>query len=84
MVIISNIRIMTKEELVFLFNNLHSEDKNGGIQAVVHDVNGGSFVTDSIRLDMDGGRLIISQLNSPTYESNKTNWQKELTFVEKA
>ena len=78
----SNIRIMTKEQLVFLFNNLHSEDKNGSIEAVVHDVNGGMFVTDSIRLDMDGGRLIISQQNSPSYESNKLNWEKELAFVE--
>ncbi len=74
---------MTKEQLVFLFNNLHSEDKSGSIEAVVHDVNGGTFVTDSIRLDMDGGRLIVCQQNSPSYESNKTNWEQELTFVEK-
>ena len=74
---------MTKEQLVFLFNNLHSEDKNGSIEAVVHDVNGGTFVTDSIRLDMDGGRLIICQQNSPSYESNKLNWEQELTFAEK-
>ena len=73
---------MTKEELVFLFNNLHKEDKNGSIEAVVHDVNGGTFVTDSIRLDMDGGRLIICQQNSPSYESNKLNWEQELAFVE--
>jgi hypothetical protein len=52
---------MTKEQLVFLINNLHPEDKSGGIEAVVHDVNGGTFVTDSIRLDMDGGRLIINE-----------------------
>ena len=72
---------MTKEQLVFLINNLHPEDKSGGIEAVVHDVNGGTFVTDSIRLDMDGGRLIICQKNSPSYESNKSNWTKELEFV---
>tara|TARA_R110000796_G_scaffold59753_1_gene137954 strand:+ start:255 stop:485 length:231 start_codon:yes stop_codon:yes gene_type:complete len=74
---------MTKEELVFLFNHLHSEDQNGTIEAIVHDVNGGLFKTDSIRLDMDGGRLIISQINSPSYESNKLNWTKELEFAEK-
>ena len=74
---------MTKEQLVFLFNNLHSEDQNGTIEAIVHDVNGGLFKTDSIRLDMDGGRLIISQINSPSYESNKLNWTKELEFAEK-
>ena len=74
---------MTKEQLVFLIKNLQSDEKSGGIEAVVHDVNGGTFVTDSIRLDMDGGRLIVSQMNSPTYESNKINWEQELTFVEK-
>lgn len=72
---------MKKEELIKLIENLHPEDKSGGIEAVVHDVNGGTFVTDSIRLDMDGGRLIISQINSPSYESNKLNWEQELEFV---
>lgn len=72
---------MTKEQLVFLIKNLHPEDKSGSIEAVVHDVNGGTFVTDSIRLDMDGGRLIICQKNSPSYKSNKLNWEQELNFV---
>ena len=74
---------MRKEELVKLFNHLHKEDKDGIIEAVVHDVNGGMFTTDSIRLDMDGGRLIISQINSPSYELNKSNWQQELEFARK-
>ena len=73
-------RLVRKEELVQLIKNLPCEDKSGEIVATVHDVNGGTFQTDSIRLDMDGGRLIISQLNSPTYESNKNNWKKELDF----
>jgi len=72
---------MRKEELVTLFEKLHHEDTNGKIEAVVHDVNGGMFKTDSIRLDMDGGRLIICQMNSPCYESNKENWKQELEFV---
>ena len=72
---------MRKEELVQLFNHLHKEDTNGTIEAVVHDVNGGTFKTDSIRLDMDGGRLIICQKNSPSYKSNKLNWEQELNFV---
>jgi len=72
---------MKKEELIELITNLHSEDKNGNIEALVYDVNGGQFKTDSIRLDMDGGRLIISQLNSPTYQSNKENWKTELEFL---
>jgi hypothetical protein len=32
---------------------------------------------------MDGGRLIISQKNSPSYESNKLNWKQELEFAKK-
>ena len=71
---------MRKEELVHLINHLHKEDTNGIIEAVVHDVNGGTFRTDSIRLDMDGGRLIVCQMNSPCYESNKKNWKQELNF----
>ena len=71
---------MRKEELIKLIKNLPCEDKSGIITATVHDVNGGSFQTDSIRLDMDGGRLIVCQLNSPSYESNKNNWEKELEF----
>ena len=69
-----------KEQLIELIENLHSEDLNGEIEAIVHDVNGGMFVSDSIRLDMDGGRLIVCQKNSPCYESNKENWQQELNF----
>mgnify|MGYP000211024956 FL=1 len=72
---------MRKEELIHLINHLHKEDTNGIIEAVVHDVNGGTFRTDSIRLDMDGGRLIICQMNSPCYETNKTNWEQELNFI---
>ena len=35
---------MRKEELIELIENLHSEDKSGSIEAIVHDVNGGTFV----------------------------------------
>tara|TARA_B100001996_G_C18546301_1_gene549022 strand:+ start:51 stop:272 length:222 start_codon:yes stop_codon:yes gene_type:complete len=72
---------MRKEELIHLINHLHTDDKHGIIEAIVHDVNGGQFTTDSIRLDMDSGRLIICQMNSPCYESNKNNWKKELDFL---
>jgi hypothetical protein len=74
---------MKKEELVELVSNLRCEDKHGQMEAIVYDVNGGRFITDSIRLDMDGGRLIISQLNSPSYETNKQNWKQELEFARK-
>ena len=72
---------MKKEEVIELIMNLHPEDKNGNIEAIVYDVNGGMFITDSIRLDMDGGRIIICQQNSPCYESNKVNWAQELAFA---
>ena len=75
---------MTKEEIVEQITKLKSdEDKHGKIEAIVYDVNGGMFTTDSIRLDMDGGRLIVSQINSPSYDSNKKNWQQELEFARK-
>ena len=72
---------MKKEELIELIENLHSEDKSGSIEAIIHDVHGGTFVSDSIRLDMDGGRLITCQMNSPCYESYKKNWEQELNFT---
>jgi len=74
---------MTKEELVFLFKHLHKEDRNGIMDCVVHDRHGGTFTTDSIRIDMDGGRIIVCQQSSPCYESNKLNWKQELEFAKK-
>jgi len=74
---------MKKEELLFLVNHLHSEDKNGIIECIVHDRHGGGFKTDSIRLDMDGGRLIVCQQDSQQYDSNKHNWKQELEFAKK-
>ena len=71
---------MKKQELVKLFENLPNEDKEGHIEGIFFDRFGGITYTDSIRLDMDGGRLIVCQLNSPCYESNKKNWQQELNF----
>jgi len=74
---------MKKEELVYLFERLTTEDSVGNITAIVHDANNGQFITDSIRLDMDGGRLIIVQKGSEMYERNKKNWRQELEFYKK-
>jgi len=71
---------MRKEELVYLFNKLNNEDSVGQITAIVYDANDGQFITDSIRLDMDGGRLIIAQKGCNNYERNKKNWKQELEF----
>ena len=37
--------------------------------------------TDSIRIDMDGGRVILAQKGSGEAQTNKNNWQKELEFA---
>ena len=71
---------MKKEELAGNINR--TPDKNGIID-VGGDRHGGTFTTDSIRLDMDGGRLIVCQQDSPCYETNKTNWKQELEFAKK-
>jgi hypothetical protein len=36
--------------------------------------------TDSLRVDMDGGRIILSEEKSTMYETNKRNWIQELIF----
>jgi len=71
---------MKKEQIVTLIENLHSEDKQGNIEAIFIGRHGEVIKTDSIRLDMDGGRLIIVQEGADQYTSNKENWEKELEF----
>lgn len=71
---------MKKEELVKIFSDLHPEDSQGSMQAVVHLKDGTSLVTDSIRIDMDGGRVIVAEQDSCFYEANKRNWLQELLF----
>jgi|TARA_B100001094_G_C17814441_1_gene615424 hypothetical protein len=71
---------MKKEEIVTLIENLHPEDKQGNIEAIFIGRHGEVIKTDSIRLDMDGGRLIIVQEGTSQYTSNKENWEQELEF----
>jgi len=71
---------MKKEEIVTLIENLHPEDKQGNIEATFIGRHGEIVKTDSIRLDMDGGRLIIAQKGTDQYVSNKENWEQELEF----
>ena len=73
---------MTKEELVYLIENLNSEDRNGTIEGIFIGRHGERVLTDSIRVDMDGGRIIIAQAGTEAYDINKSNWQTELTFVQ--
>ena len=71
---------MTKQELIELIENLPGEDKEGRMEAVFSDRYGAIITTDSIRLDMDGGRIIIAQKGSGYYTTNKSNWEQELEF----
>ena len=72
---------MTKEELLELMTNLHPEDTKGEMIGIFIGRHGEVVTTDSIRIDMDGGRVILAQKGSGEAETNKRNWQKELEFV---
>ena len=74
---------MKKEELIQLIKNLSTEDTKGNIEGIFYDRFGSKIITDSIRLDMDGGRIIMVQEGSDNYTTNKHNWQRELEFSEK-
>jgi hypothetical protein len=41
------------------------------------------ITTDSIRIDMDGGRIILAQEGSGHEAMNDSNWQQELKFARK-
>ena len=74
------IYIMKKEELVEIFSDLHPEDTAGSMTGEVHLNDGTVIKTDSLRVDMDGGRIILSEESSLMYETNKRNWIQELIF----
>ena len=71
---------MKKEELVEIFSNLHPEDSTGEMIGEVHLANGDVIKTDSLRVDMDGGRIIPSEVKPSMHEVNKRNWIQELIF----
>lgn len=72
---------MTKQELIELINGLPSEDTTGELIGIFIGRHGEVVTTDSIRIDMDGGRVILAQRGSGEAETNKRNWQKELEFI---
>ena len=73
---------MKKEELVEIFSNLHPEDSAGNMIGEIHLADGTVLKTDSLRIDMDGGRIILSEEASNMYETNKRNWIQELIFYQ--
>ena len=72
---------MNKEELIELIKGLHPEDTKGEMSGVFIGRHGEVITTDSIRIDMDGGRVILAQRGSGEAKTNKNNWQKELEFI---
>lgn len=72
---------MLKQELIELINNLPTEDTQGELVGIFIGRHGEVVTTDSIRIDMDGGRVILAQKGSGEAETNKRNWQKELEFI---
>ena len=74
---------MRKEELIELIENLHKEDTQGKLTGVFMGRHGEVITTDSIRIDMDGGRVILAQEGSGHEAKNDSNWQQELNFVRK-
>ena len=73
---------MKKEELVEIISNLHPEDSAGNMIGEIHLADGTVLETDSLRIDMDGGRIILSEEASNMYETNKRNWIQELIFYQ--
>lgn len=72
---------MTKQELIELIESLHPEDTKGELTGIFIGRHGELITTDSIRIDMDGGRVILAQKGSGEAQTNKNNWQKELEFA---
>jgi len=72
---------VTKQELIELIESLHPEDTKGELTGIFIGRHGEVINTDSIRIDMDGGRVILAQKGSGEAQTNKNNWQKELEFA---
>ena len=71
---------MNKQELVEVFKDLHPEDTSGEIIGEVYLDDGTKIQTDSIRIDMDGGRIILASKKSNMHAINNKNWILELIF----
>jgi len=72
---------VTKQEIIELIESLHPEDTKGELTGIFIGRHGEVITTESIRIDMDGGRVILAQKGSGEAQTNKNNWQKELEFA---
>jgi len=75
---------MKKEELIELIKNLPTEDTTGEMVGIFIGRHGEIISTNSIRIDMDGGRVILAQEGSGQSKINQNNWEKELEFLRNA
>ena len=73
---------MNKQELVEVFKDLHPEDASGEIIGKVYLDDETKIETDSIRIDMDGGRIILVSKKSNMHAINNQNWIQELIFYQ--
>ena len=64
---------MKKEELVEIFSNLQPEESTRQMIGKVQLGNGEVIKKDSLRVDMDGGRIILSEDKTSMHEVNKKN-----------
>ena len=74
---------MKIKELKKLIDGCHVEDLNNELEAIIISKENKIFVSDSIRLDTDSGRLIIATQDSEQFKLNKLNAKKEMDFAKK-
>ena len=74
---------MKIKELKKLIDGCHVEDLNNELEAIIISKENKIFVSDSIRLDTDSGRLIIATQDSEQFKLNKLNAKKEMEFAKK-
>ena len=74
---------MKIKDLKKLIDGCHVEDLNNELEAIVISKMNKIFVSSSIRLDTDSGRLIIATQESEQFKLNKLNAKKEMEFAKK-
>ena len=74
---------MKIKDLKKLIDGCHVEDLNNELEAIVISKKNKIFVSSSIRLDTDSGRLIIATQESEQFKLNKLNAKKEMEFAKK-
>ena len=74
---------MKIKDLKKLIDGCHAEDLNNELEAIVISKKNKIYVSSSIRLDTDSGRLIIATQDSEQFKLNKLNAKKEMEFAKK-